>query len=32
MRDHVQLHDVPEEAVAANLEAGYAATMWEPGG
>ena len=32
MRDHVQLHDVPEEAVAENLEAGYAATMWEPGG
>jgi hypothetical protein len=32
-RDHVQLHDVPEEALARGLlEADYAATMWEPGG
>lgn len=31
LRDHLEL-DVDPEVIAADLEAGYAATMWEPGG
>lgn len=31
LRDHIGL-DAPPEVIAADLEAGYEATMWEPGG
>jgi uncharacterized protein len=32
MKAHVKLDHVPTEAVAADLEVGYAATMWKAGG
>jgi hypothetical protein len=32
IKAHVRLDDVPTEAIENDLEAGYAATMWQPGG
>jgi hypothetical protein len=32
LRDHIELADVPVALIEEDLERGYAASMWEPGG